>query len=139
MKKTVIFLMSIVLVFAFSWPLMAASLNWDPSEGTVEGYVVYYWPDGTFATNDQAFDRDSAAVGVYNVPGDTTKVEDIETLFSIPTGASVWFSVSAWNSAGESEPCAPIKWSPGYQPRADRAITFEASPGSGSPTNLSTV
>jgi hypothetical protein len=128
-----IFLAILVLLFAVT--TNAAPLVWDASTGTVEGYVVYYGAGEMPA----AVDRDDPAVGVYNVAGDMTRVESIETLFSIPPGASAWFAVSAWNAAGESLPCAPVAYTrPGYEPRADRLISFAATAEAEGPDTVST-
>jgi hypothetical protein len=134
MKKLNMILMAI-LVLSFAVTTNAASLVWDPSTGTVEGYVVYYGAGEMPAV----IDRDDPAVGVYNVAGDTTRVENIETLFSIPPGALAWFAVSAWNAAGESLPCAPVAFArSGYEPRADRLINFMATAEATGPDAVST-
>jgi len=134
--KTLSMLLSAILVLSFAVTTNAASLVWDASTGTVEGYVVYYGAGEMPATIDR---DDEASVGVYNVAGDSTRVDNIETLFSIPPGASTWFAVSAWNAAGESLPCAPVAFMrPGYEPRANRAVDFTATPAAGEPANALT-
>ncbi len=75
----------------------AATLVWDASTGTVDGYKVYY---GTSATNP------SESVNVGNV---TQYAID-----SLPLSENVqyYFCVSAYNTAGESDPCAPVAYTP---------------------------
>jgi len=134
MKKLNIILLAI-LALSFAVTTSAATLVWDASTGVVEGYVVYYGA-GDMST---PIDRDDPAVGVYNVAGDTTRVENIETLFSIPPGTAAWFAVSAWNATGESLPCAPVDFlRPGYEPRADRFISFTATAEAVGPDAVST-
>jgi len=135
MKKLNIILLAI-LVLSFAVTTNAASLVWDASTGIVDGYVVYYGAGEMPA----AIDRDDGInVGVYNVAGDTTRVDDIETLFSIPPGVSAWFAVSAWNAFGESLPCTPVAFTrPGYEPRADRFIDFIATEEADGPDTVST-
>jgi len=135
MKKLKIILLAI-LVLSFAVATSAASLVWDASTGTVEGYVVYYGAGEMPATIDR---DDEENVGVYNVAGDLTRVDDIETLFSIPVGAFAWFAVSAWNVTGESLPCAPVAFArPGYEPRSDRGIAFTATPEADGPDTVLT-
>jgi hypothetical protein len=133
MKKLNMILIA-TLVLSFAVTTNAASLAWDPSTGTVEGYVVYYG-EGAAPSSGEAIDRDADGVGVYNVAGNITRVDSIETLFSIPVGASAWFAVSAWNAAGESLPCAPVEYSREYEPRTDRAIDFAATGGAVEPAS----
>lgn len=73
----------------------AATLNWDPSSGEVDGYKVYY---GTNASSP------SKSVDVGNV----TKY----TLDNLPLAEKTqyYFCVTAYNAAGESPPCDPVAY-----------------------------
>ena len=75
----------------------AATLVWDASTGTVDGYKVYY---GTSSTNP------SNTVDV----GDTTQYS-IDSL-PLSENTQYYFCVSAYNTAGESDPCAPVAYTP---------------------------
>jgi len=87
----------LIMVFAAISTVPAATLVWDSSTGTVDGYTVYY---GTSATNP------SESVNVGNV---TQYAID-----SLPLSENVqyYFCVSAYNTAGESDPCAPVAYTP---------------------------
>ena len=137
MKKLNMILVAI-LVLLFATTLNATTLVWDASTGTVEGYVVYYGA-GEMPASGADIDRDDPAVGVYNVAGNILRVENIETLFSIPPGASAWFAVAAWNAADESAPCDPVSFTrPGYAPRADRLISIATIAAAVEPETIST-
>ena len=75
----------------------AATLVRDQSSGTVDGYVVYY---GTSSTNP------SNNIDV----GDTTQY-NIDAL-PLSENTQYYFCVSAYNTAGESAPCAPVAFTP---------------------------
>ena len=75
----------------------AASLVWDNSSGTVDGYKVYY---GTSSSNP------SNTIDV----GNTTQY-DIDSL-PLTENTQYYFCVSAYNTAGESDPCAPVAYTP---------------------------
>ena len=89
--------MTLIMVFASLSVVSAASLAWDPSNGTVDGYNVYY---GTSATNP------TESVNVGNVTQ--------YSIDSLPLSENVqyYFCVSAYNTTGESLPCAPVAYTP---------------------------
>jgi len=93
--KTII--LTLIIVFVAITFVSAATLVWDPSSGTVDGYKVYY---GTSATNP------SKSVNV----GDVTQYP----VDSLPLSENVqyYICVSAYNTAGESAPCAPVAYTP---------------------------
>jgi hypothetical protein len=97
MKIQKFIIITFVLLFLLGSNVNAAQLEWDPSSGTVDGYNVYY---GTSATNP------GKSVNV----GDTTQY----SIDSLPLSENVqyYFCVSAYNSAGESAPCAPVAYTP---------------------------
>ncbi len=76
----------------------AATLHWDPSSGTVDGYKVHY---GTSSSNPSN-SKDVGSATTYN-------------LDNLPLSENVqyYFSVTAYNSAGESPPCPAVSYSPG--------------------------
>jgi hypothetical protein len=94
---TKISVVTMLLVFTTVAVVSAASLVWDASTGTVDGYNVYY---GTSATNP------SESVNVGNVTQ--------YSIDSLPLSENVqyYLSVSAYNTAGESDPCAPVAYTP---------------------------
>lgn len=75
----------------------AATLVWDASSGTVEGYKVYY---GTSSTNP------STTIDV----GSTTQYP-LDQL-SLTDNTQYFFCVSAYNASGESPPCEPVAYTP---------------------------
>lgn len=75
----------------------SATLIWDASTGTVEGYNVHY---GTSSGNP------TATVDV----GNTTQY-NIDSL-PLSENTQYYFSVSAYNTAGESAPCSPVAYTP---------------------------
>jgi len=93
--KTII--LTLIMAFVSIAVVSAATLVWDPSSGTVDGYNVYY---GTSATNP------GASVNV----GDTTQY----SIDSLPLSENVqyYICVSAYNAAGESNPSAPVAYTP---------------------------
>jgi hypothetical protein len=93
--KTII--ITLIMVFTAVSLVSAATLVWDPSSGTVDGYNVYY---GTSATSP------GQSVNV----GDTTQY----SIDSLPLSENVqyYLCVSAYNTAGESAPCAPVAYTP---------------------------
>ena len=90
-------IMTLILVFAAVSIVSAATLVWDSSSGTVDGYKVYY---STSAANP------GQSVNV----GNTTQY----SIDSLPLSENVqyYFCVSAYNTAGESDPCAPVAYTP---------------------------
>jgi hypothetical protein len=78
--------------------IQAATLVWDASSGTVEGYNVYYGTN----PGDRSNFRDA---------GNTTQL-DLNNL-PLSEGVTYYLCVSAYNSAGESPPCAPVVFTPG--------------------------
>ena len=90
-------ILMLIMVFTTITVGSAATLVWDASAGTVDGYKVYY---GTGATNP------SESVNVGNV---TQYAID-----SLPLSENVqyYLSVSAYNTAGESDPTAPVAYTP---------------------------
>jgi hypothetical protein len=93
-RLILVILMTIAVTVSTS---AAATLVWDPSTGTVEGYRVHY---GTSAANP------SASIDV----GNTTQYS-LDAL-SLAENTQYYFCVSAYNTAGESAPCAPVAYSP---------------------------
>ena len=75
----------------------AATLAWDASSGTVDGYKVHY---GTSASNP------SKSIDV----GNATQY-DIDKL-PLNENTQYFFCVSAYNIAGESDPCPPVAYTP---------------------------
>ncbi len=75
----------------------AATLLWETGGGTVDGYRVYY---GTNSSNP------SNTIDV----GSTTQY-NIDNL-PLSENTQYYFCVSAYNTAGESAPCAPVAYTP---------------------------
>lgn len=75
----------------------AATLQWDPSNGTVDGYKVYYGTSPTSHPNS------------VNV-GKATQYS-LNSL-SLKENTQYYFCVTAYNAAGESPPCAPVAYTP---------------------------
>ena len=98
-NNTLIKIVMVIFIATISLAGMvsAANLVWDPSSGTVEGYKVYY---GTSASNPST-SVDAGAVTQYSIE-------------SLPLSENVqyYFCVSAYNTAGESDPCAPVAYTP---------------------------
>jgi hypothetical protein len=94
--KSVIFTLCLWSVAAAG--AYAATLHWDPSDGTVDGYKVYYSASKSSPSNS----KDVGKVISYN-------------LDKLPLSENVqyYFSVSAYNAAGESAPCPPVAYKPG--------------------------
>ena len=82
---------------AFVFNVNSATLVWNPSSGTVDGYKVYY---GTSSSN----------------PTNTIDVGNVTQYAIDPLPLSentqYYFCVSAYNTAGESAPCAPVALTP---------------------------
>jgi hypothetical protein len=91
-------IMATILIYTLSaGSAFAASLAWNACSGDVDGYKVYY---GTNATNPSS---------MINV-GDVTQY----SIDSLPLNENqqYYFCVSAYNAAGESDPCAPVAYTP---------------------------
>jgi hypothetical protein len=86
-----------IIVTLFITPALSATLVWNDGSGTIEGYKVHY---GTSSTNP----HESIKVG-------TTTSYSLDKL-SLSEGTQYFFSVSAYNAAGESDPCAPVAYTP---------------------------
>ena len=94
-SKTLIlaFLIFFVMISSSS----AATLLWNESSGTVDGYKVHYGTSSSNPTN---------TIDV----GDTTQY-NIDAL-PLSENTQYYFCVSAYNTAGESDPCAPVAYTP---------------------------
>lgn len=92
------FFITTAIVFLASSNIQAQTLVWDPSSGTVDGYKVHY---GT-SPSAQSNYRDAGNATQYNIDS-----------LPLSEGVTYYISVSAYNSAGESEPCAPVVYTPG--------------------------
>jgi len=93
-KKRLCFL-TLALILGFAGQVVAASLVWDPNTDIVDGYKVYY---GTSSTSP------ATSIDV----GNTTQ-HPIDAL-PLTERTEYFFSVSAYNSAGESPRCAPVAY-----------------------------
>ena len=76
----------------------AATLVWDASSGTVDGYRVYWSTN----SSEQSNSTDVGNVTQY----DLSKLPLLE-------GVTYYLGVSAYNAAGESQPCTPVTFTPG--------------------------
>lgn len=92
-KATMLFLM---LVFYLVSTASADTLVWEASPGTVDGYKVYY---GTGSGSSKAVDV-----------GNTTQY-NIDSL-PLSDNTQYYLCVSAYNAAGESDPCPSIAYTP---------------------------
>jgi Fibronectin type III domain len=96
-----VYIKSLILMFVMIFVTIsicsAATLVWDASTGTVEGYTMHY---GTTLGNPTA---------TLNV-GNTTQY-NIDSL-PLSENTQYYFCISAYNSAGESDPCAPVAYTP---------------------------
>lgn len=99
-RAVVVWSIGIAVFFVLFIPTAgsAATLVWDASSGTVDGYNVHY---GTSSGNP------SSMVDV----GNTTQY-DLNNL-PLSEGITYYICVSAYNTAGESQPCAPVAFTPG--------------------------
>ena len=88
-----------ILIFSavFAGHAAAATLQWNASSGTVDGYKVYY---GTSSS------APSSSVTVGNVT--QYKIDSLP----LSENTQYYFCVSAFNSAGESAMCAPVAYTP---------------------------
>jgi hypothetical protein len=89
-----------ILVFCWGGLLSAATLVWDPNTDTVDGYKVYYGQSASSLSNSVNAGLDTQ----FNL--DTLPLsENIE----------YFFCVSAYNSAGESDPSTAVSYTPADQ------------------------
>ena len=92
---TKIGIIAFLIFFTIISTCFAATLVWDASSGTVDGYIVYY---GTSWSNASSVDV-----------GNTTQFN----IDRLPLTENMqYFAISAYNSAGESDPCDPIAYTP---------------------------
>jgi hypothetical protein len=97
-KKQMAFIVSFFIIFCLiAGNAFAASLQWDASSGTVDGYTVHY---GTSSSNP------SNSINV----GNTTQY-NIDAL-PLTENTQYYFCVSAYNTSGESAPCSPVAYTP---------------------------
>jgi len=89
-------ILALIMVFLVISTGSAATLVWDASSGTVDGYKVHY---GTSSTPSATMDV-----------GNTTQC-NIDSL-PLSQNTQYYLSVSAYNTAGESDPCAPVAYTP---------------------------
>jgi len=94
-KYTQAFVLVLMMTFIMVSAPSAASLAWDSSSGTVDGYKLHY---GTSPTNHP---------NTVDV-GNTTQYS-IDSL-PLSENTQYYFCVSAYNTAGESAPCAPVAY-----------------------------
>ena len=93
-------LMMVAGIAMLLWPVMSIgeTLVWNPSSGTVEGYIVYWGR----TSNDRSNSRDVGA---------STRC-DLNSL-PLSEGVTYYLSVSAYNQTGKSVPCSPVVFTPG--------------------------
>ena len=112
MKKIFIIVCSCFLIFSVAAVSSAARLVWDapapcgePDTCPVEGYNIYYGEVGA----DQEYNVSVSAIGQELAP------------LRLSPGSTYWFSVSAYNAAGESARCEPVEYAvPAYAPGDDQ-------------------
>lgn len=98
-KKILVFaFISICLLAVSALESNAATLRWNSSSGNPDGYKVYYGTNPSSPSNS----KDVGDVTAYN-------------LDQLPLSESTryYFCVSAYNAAGESDPCAPVGYTAG--------------------------
>ena len=93
---TVLFLVATITIPP-SWS-MAQSLRWSASSGKVDGYKIHWGKN----KNVQPNSRDVGKKTHYNL-----------NKLPLSEGVTYYLSVSAYNKAGESPPCAPVVFTPG--------------------------
>lgn len=76
----------------------AAALHWNPSSGTVDGYKVYY----STSSSNLSTSKDVGNVTSYNLDK-----------FPLSENVQYYFSVTAYNNAGESPYSPQTSYSPG--------------------------
>lgn len=100
-----------ILICLFTSPLMAAMLTWDanpltcndpPVDCAPDGYIIYFWEDGTVAPVDvaDAMARDTE-IFRKSVDGTTTQ-QPLDATMNLSPGVTYHFGLTAFNSAGES-------------------------------------
>jgi len=103
MKRSLIVLFILVMASAVS----AATLKWDASVGTVEGYIVNY---GTV---------EGEYPHIFNV-GNVTTLENMEAVLHLHPGVPYFLGVSAYNDSGESGLSNIVTYTrPAYVPPED--------------------
>ena len=90
-------IVTLILVFSAISVVSAATLVWDASSGTVDGYKVHY---GTSPTNHPN------TVDVGN------KTQYSVDSLPLSENTQYYFCVSAYNSAGEGDRCTPVAYTP---------------------------
>jgi hypothetical protein len=86
------------LIFLFPFGASAESLVWNASTGAVDGYIVYW------GNNPNAPDNS------HDV-GNTLRFQ-LDSL-GMAEGVTYYLQVTAYNAAGESQPCSPVVYTPG--------------------------
>ena len=97
MKKNMTFYISLIFITMIATTVYAANLVWSPSNGSVDGYKIYYGTSSSYPSNSMDV-------------GNTTQY----SLNQLPLDEKTqyFFCVSAYNSSGESAPCAPVAYTP---------------------------
>lgn len=97
-RRTLLSLIAMLTLLINPVGIQAETLFWGTSSGTVDGYNVYYGTTHSDRSN-------------YRDVGNTTQLN----LNDLPLseGSTYYLSVSSYNSAGESSPCAPVVFTPG--------------------------
>ena len=96
--NVVCLLWALIALFFTPAATSAETLVWDASSGSVDGYNVYYGTRPGDHSN-------------YHDVGKVTQL-DLNNL-PLSEGVTYYLSVSAYNEAGESPPCAPVVFTPG--------------------------
>ena len=103
MKRSLIVLFILVMASVVG----AATLKWDASVGTVEGYIVNY---GTV---------EGEYPHTFNV-GNVTELENMEAVLHLHPGVGYFLGMSAYNDSGESGLSNIITYTrPAYVPPED--------------------
>lgn len=110
----------LLLIIALGKIVKADTLVWDPSTGTVEGYIV-----------EVAEGDDTNWVYGY-ITSDTQMGLDDKG----QPGMGYFFRVRAYNGAGASAPCAAVKWTKGqFTPPTDLVPMPTYDPMPSAPVN----